>query len=101
MTNNQTGNRIDFTENRVIVTALLMLQPHWSQKLITQALEINKSFISKAKMDAIRRGLMDNKQTPTAEGMKYLEWAKTQFDIFAYVKKVNQFSSNMMLYFNR
>ena len=96
MTNNQTGNRTDFTGNRVIVTALLMLQPHWSQKLITQALDINKSFISKAIMQAIQRGLMDNKQTPTAEGIEYLEWAKTQYDIFAYVKKVNQSSSNMI-----
>ena len=96
MTNNQTGNRPDFAENRVIVTALLMLQPHWSQKLITQALDINKSFISKAKIQAIRLGLMDDKRTPTSRGIEYLEWAKTQYDIFAYVKKVNQSSSNMM-----
>jgi hypothetical protein len=73
-----------------------MLQPHWSQKLITQALNINRSFISKAKMQAMRRGLMDDKRIASAEGMEYLEWVKTQFDIFAYVKKVNQFSSNMM-----
>jgi hypothetical protein len=75
-------------------TALLLLQPHWSQKIITQALNLNKSFISKAKMQAIQRGLMDNKQTPTAEGMEYLEWVKTQYDIMAYVKKVNQFAEN-------
>ena len=96
MPNDQTSKRDYFDKYRVIVTALLMLQPHWSQKLIRQALNINRSFISKAKIQAIGRGLMDNKQTPTAEGMEYLEWAKTQFDIFAYVKKVNQFSSNMM-----
>ena len=96
LTNNQTGNRINFTENRVIVTALLMLQPLWSQTLITQALEIDKSFVSKAKIHAIRLGLMDDKRIPTLTGIEYLEWAKTQIDIFAYVKKVNQFSSNMM-----
>ena len=45
-------------------------------------------------MQAIQRGLMDNKQTPTAEGMEYLECAKTQYDIMAYVKKVNQFAEN-------
>jgi hypothetical protein len=45
-------------------------------------------------MQAIQRGLMDNKQTPTAEGMEYLEWVKTQYDIMAYVKKVNQFAEN-------
>ena len=96
MPNEQTRKRDYFDKHRVIVTALLMLQPHWSQKLITQALNINRSFISKAKMQAMRRGLMDNKQTPTAQGIEYLEWVKTQFDIFTYVKKVNQFSSNMM-----
>ncbi len=96
MKNNQAGNRTDFVESRVIVTALLMLQPYWSQKLITQALDINKSFISKVKMQAIRLGLMDDKRIPTPEGIEYLEWAKTQYDIFASVKKVNQLSSNMM-----
>jgi hypothetical protein len=45
--------RNDFDKNRVKVTALLMLQTHWSQQLITHALDINKSFISKAKLQAI------------------------------------------------
>ena len=91
--NNQTGKRNDFDINRVIVTALLMLHPHWSQQLITQALNINNPFISKAKLQAIRYGLMDDKRIASAERMEFLEWAKTQYDIMANVKKVNQFSS--------
>jgi hypothetical protein len=96
MTNNQTGKRTNFASNRVIVTALLMLQPVWSQQLITKALDIDKSFISKTKTQAIRLGLMDEKRAPTSTDIEYLEWARTQVDIFAYVKKVNQFSSDMM-----
>jgi hypothetical protein len=65
-----------------------------ARKYSHRLLNLNKSFISKAKMQAIQRGLMDIKQTPTAEGMEYLEWVKTQYDIMAYVKKVNQFAEN-------
>jgi hypothetical protein len=36
---------------------------------------------------------MDDKRIASAEGIEYLEWAKTQHDIMAYAKKVNQFSS--------
>jgi hypothetical protein len=92
----QTDRRAYSAEDHVIITTLLLLQPRWSQTLITQALDINKSFISKAKTKAIRLGLMDKKRIPTAKGIEYLEWAKTQYDIFAYAKRLNQFSSEIM-----
>ena len=92
----QTDRRTYSAEDHVIITALLILQPRWSQTLISQALDIDDFFISKAKSKAIRLGLMDKKRIPTAKGIEYLEWAQTQYNIFAYVKRLNQFSSEML-----
>ena len=99
MTNDRTGRRTYRTynaEDHVIITALLILQPRWSQTLITQALDIKQTFVSNVKSKAIRLGLMDKKRIPTAKGIEYLEWAKTQYDIFTYVKRLNQFSSGSL-----
>ena len=96
MKKNQNGRRYYDAEDHVIITALLMLKTRWSQTLLTQALDIVKSIVSKIKSKAIRLGLMDKKRMPTAEGLEYLEWADTQYDIFGHVKKINRFSSEML-----
>ena len=46
MKNNQNGRRAYLAKDHVIVTALLMLQPRWTQTFFTQALDINKTFVA-------------------------------------------------------
>jgi hypothetical protein len=91
---NQNGRRAYNAEDHVIITALLILQPRWSQEFFVQALDVDRSFVSNVKSKAIRLGLMNKKRIPTAKGIEYLEWAKTQYDIFGYVKKINQFKAS-------
>ena len=64
MKKNQNGRLYYDAEDHVIITALLMLKTRWSQTLLTQALDIVKSIVSKIKSKAIRLGLMDKKRMP-------------------------------------
>ena len=96
MKKNQNGRRYYDAEDHVIITALLMLKPRWSQEFLTQALDVDRTTVSNIKSKAIRLGLMDEKRIPTADGLEYLEWADTQYDIFAIVKKLNQFSAEIL-----
>ena len=93
MANIKTGKHAEFASNPVKATASLMLQPGQPQQLIAKVLNTSQSVVSKAKTQAIRLSLMDDKRVPTSAGLEYLEWVKTQIDIFSYVKKVNQFCS--------
>lgn len=72
----------------VIVTALLMMQPRWKQGAIAEAVNGFHPFVSNVKKRAIQLGLMDDNRYPTAEGRQYLEWAKQEYDLLAYVKKI-------------
>ena len=57
MIKNQNGRRAYSAEDHVIITALLMLQPRWSQTFFTQALNVKQTFVSDVKTKAIRLGI--------------------------------------------